>query len=91
MQPGWLGSLYIPSKIDFTSCAAAIATDDELKENSWSGSPVSPTATMAAAAILFVAIFMILVLRLYENVLKILIKTSATTSTQLLFIVIISL
>jgi hypothetical protein len=72
MHPGWFGSLYMPSKIDLVSVAAADATAAVLKEKIWSGMPVRPNVTIAAAAILFVARFIILGLRLNEDVKKVL-------------------
>ena len=70
--------MYIPSKIDFVSVEAAEATAAVLNEKIWSGMPVRPNVTMAAAAILFVARFIILGLRLNDDVKNVF----ATTSTH---------
>ena len=67
--------MYIPSKIDFVSVEAAVATAAVLNEKIWSGMPVRPNVTMAAAAILFVARFIILGLKLNDDVKRVLATT----------------
>ena len=64
--------------MDFVSVEAAEATAAVLNEKIWSGMPVRPNVTMAAAAILFVARFIILGLRLNDDVKNVF----ATTSTH---------
>jgi hypothetical protein len=77
-----LGSLYKPSNIDFVSAAEAVVA--ELKEKIWSGTPVRPTATIAAAAIRFVATLKIFVLRVNDVVRNIVIRARRQTRTLLL-------